>query len=356
MMNLLELYEVFSKTDSIPVFEKNIMVDYPLNVILNSEGEDIHSLIDSFAIILWRNNSDGKVVTSINFSPPILTYVEDRLSVGMTKIHRHDYIEMAFVVKGEFSQMVGGQRLTFPQGSVCIIDRNTEHADYVKDQDNFVIFICMKENFFDEILLSEIENNNVQQFIRKALLEQKSLKQLLQFTPRGQHDVLLPLIDQVCAEKCGNQKGANYIVKGLMIRIFFILTMDYYEINLTKSQKKQINDLLFLEVEEYLRKNYQDASLKELTSRFHFQQDYFARLIKKHTGLTFSEYLRKIRISKAEELLLNTRMTTTQIIESIGYKNRNHFYNVFHAIHNMTPEQFRQNISSKSKVENRHNI
>jgi AraC-like DNA-binding protein/mannose-6-phosphate isomerase-like protein (cupin superfamily) len=344
MMNLLELY--FSKTDSIPILGNTIMDDYPLNVILNSEGEDIHSLIDSFAIIFWRNISDGTVVTSINFSPPILTYVEDRLSVGMTKIHRHDYIEMAFVVKGEFSQVVGGQRVTFPQGSVCIIDRNTEHADYVKDQDNFVIFICMKENFFDEILLTEIENNNVQQFIRKALLDQKSLKQLLQFTPRGQHDVLLPLIEQVCDEKCRNQKGANYIVKGLMVRIFFILTM-HYDISLTETQKKHLNDLLFLEVEEYLRKNYQEASLKELISRFHFQQDYFARLIKKHTGLTFSEYLRKIRISKAEELLLNTRMTTTQIIDSIGYKNRNHFYNVFHSIHSMTPEQFRQNMSSK---------
>jgi YesN/AraC family two-component response regulator len=346
MMNLLEQYEVLSKTDSIRVVDKNIMVYYPLNLILNSEGEDIHSLIDSFAIIFWRNISDGTVVTSINFSPPILTYVEEKSNESMTKMHRHDYIEMAYVIKGEFSQFIAGKKRTFSQGSVCIIDRNCEHADYVEDQDNFVLFICMNENFFDEMFLSELENSNVHKFIRRALLEQKNLKQYLQFTPK-RHDLILPLIEQVCAEIFGNHKGVNYIVKGLIIRIFFYLTMDY-EINLNETQLKKMNDLLFIEVEEYLRKNYKDVSLKELSSRFHFQEDYFNRLIKKHTGLTFTEFLKKIRISKAEDMLLNTRMSITEIVDSVGYMNRSYFYKLFQKTYNMTPEQYRKKVGARN--------
>jgi len=256
-------------------------------------------------------------------------------------MHHHDYIEMAYVVKGELSQLIGGQKHSFTQGSVCIVDRNSEHTDLVRNQNNFVIFLCMKEDFFDELFISEIGNSNLQQFIRKALLKQKNSKQFIKFTPRNEKDIIFNLIEQVASEKFEDEKGANYIIKGLMMRIFDILIRDYY-LNLTTNQLKRMNELLFIEVEEYLIKNYKDASLTDLVKRFHFQEDYFNRLIKKHTGVTYSQFLRNIRISKAEELLSSTRMSVSNIIESVGYINRHHFYKIFFKIHNMTPEQYRQ--------------
>lgn len=343
-MNLMEKYEIMSDIDSIPVANEHVMDELISNgrVLLNSGSDEvIYSLNESFGILLWRNTLDSKVAICSNFHTPIISYTEERLKEGMSDLHRHDYIEIAYVVKGEFSQLIGGKKNTFSQGSICIIDRNSEHAEYVKDQDNFVIFLEMKEDFFDEVFYSELDNSNVKQFIRKALMNQKSLKQFLQFTPLDGGDNIFLLIEQIANEKYENRKGAKYVIKGLMIRMFDILTKDY-DMNLNATELKMMNDLIFSEVEDYLMKNYKDASLKELTKQFHFQQDYFSRLIKKHIGITFSELLRKIRISKAEELLQNTRMTVSSIIQSVGYENRHHFYNIFFEIHKMTPEQYRQ--------------
>lgn len=341
-MNLLDQYEELSDTSTVPALDENMMTQVLSKyiILINSDNEEIHRLIDSFFLIFWRNLPESKVITSFNLGSPKLMHDEDQMNLGMTKVHRHDYIEMAYVVKGELSQMIGGNKHSFSQGSIVIIDRNSEHADYVKNQDNFVIFICMNENFFDKMFLAELGNSNVHQFIRKALLEQKSLKQFLKFTPKGQ-DFIFPLIEQICDEKSMNKKGVNYIVKGLMIRIFDFLIRDY-EIDLTTTQLKKMNDLLFIEVEEHIRKNYNDISLKELSNQFHFQEDYFTRLIKKHTGLTFSGFLQKIRISKAEELLLNTNMNITEISEAIGYLNRSYFYKLFQETYSMTPEQYRK--------------
>ena len=205
----------------------------------------------------------------------------------------------------------------------------------------------MNQNFFDEMFLAELENSNVQKFIRKALLEQKNSKQFLQFTPRKQ-GIILPIIEQICDEVLGDNKGANYIVRGLMIRLFYLLITDF-EINLTATQLDKVNDLLFIEIEEYLRRNYKDVSLKSLTKQFHFQEDYFTRLIKKHTGFTFSEFLKRIRISKAEEMILNTRMSISEIVESIGYKNRSYFYKLFQKTYDMTPEQYRNSRQNNDK-------
>lgn len=341
-MDLMKQYEIMSDTSSIPALDKNVISQVPFqDIVLSNLDSDysIHSLNKDFVIIFWRTTPDCKVVGSLDFSSPLIAYVEEGLTAGMSDMHRHDYIEIAYVVKGEFSQLITGKKRTFPQGSICIIDRNSEHADYIENQDNFVIFLGMKEDFFDELLLCELDDN-VQKFIRKALLKQKNLKQFLQFTHKDGQDVIYPLIEQIVSEKYENKKGSNYIIKGLMIRLFDILIKNY-NVNLTSTQLKKMSDLLFTEVEEYLRKNYKNASLKEISRRFHFQEDYFSRLIKKYTGSTYLEFLRKIRMSKAEEMLLNTRMTVSSIIESVCYENRHHFYKIFFEIYNMTSEQYR---------------
>lgn len=355
-MNLMEQYKIMSNTDTMPTRDQDIMSGlvnlYETPIISSSASEDkIYSLSESFVIAFWRTKPDGKVTLSLNFLRTVIIYDEgDLLREGITPMHRHDYIEIAYVVKGEFSQMIGGKKRTFSQGSLCVVDRNSEHADYVKDQDNFVVFIGMKEEFFDELFLSELENSSIQQFIRKALIKQKSLKQFLQFTPKDTQDLIFPLIEQVVTEKLENRKGAKYIIKGLMIRIFDLLIKDY-DINLTSTQLKKMNDIVFAEVEDYLSKNYKDVTLGELSNQFHFQEDYFTRLIKKHTGVTYSEFVRKTRISKAEELLLNTNMSVSSIIVAVGYENRHHFYNIFSEIHNMTPEQFRKKHGVRSEAE-----
>lgn len=342
-MNLMEHYKILNDIGSIATAQENAAAQMSSQDLMRvwSGGNDmIHSINEFLVVISWRAMADSKVITSLDFSPPVMVDFGDQQSSGMTHMHRHDFIEMAYIVKGELSQLIAGVKHTFPRGSICIIDRNSEHADFVKNQDNYVIFLGMKEDLFDELFLSELDNK-VQKFIRKALLDQKSIKQFIQFNPRYADDEIFPLIEQVAIEKSKKRKGAKYIIKGLMIRIFDILTKDY-DILLTSTHLKEMNELLFSEIEEYLRENYKDASLKELTKRFHFQQDYYARLVKKHTGMTFSEFHRKIRMSKAEELLLNTRMSISSIIESVGYENRHYFYKFFFERHNMTPEQYRK--------------
>lgn len=339
-MNIMEQYKIMSNTDLIPLRDQSIAYYSPVTSIKGKEN-DIISLNESFVITFWRTTPDSKVAYSSNFIKPVIVYVDDWLKAGMSPIHRHDYIEIAYVVRGELSQLIGGKKRTFSKGSLCIVDKNSEHADYIKDQDNFVIFLGMKEEFFDELFISEVDDNNIQQFIRKALINQKSLKQFIQFTPRNSQDLIFSLVEQVATEKFENKKGSKHIIKGIIIRIFDILIKNY-DINLTSTQLKKMSDLIFPEVEDYLRKNYKDVTLSELSRQFHFQEDYFTRLIKKHTGITYTEFLRRIRMYKAEELLLNTSMTVSNIIKSVGYENRYHFYNIFSEYHNMTPEQYRQ--------------
>ena len=52
--------------------------------------------------------------------------------------------------------------------------------------------------------------------------------------------------------------------------------------------------------------------------RFHFQRDYFNRLIRKKTGMTYSEYLQNIRLEQAKRLLIETELTISEISEQVA--------------------------------------
>ena len=337
-MNLLEEFESNSSTFMVLSEMQNSEIYSKVLKFDNNHKNSTVYIDDSFFITFWKIKNN-KITISVDFEWEATLDFDHK--TDWTKLHNHAYIEMTYVVKGELTQLIGGQKHTFSVGEVCIIDRNSEHTDYLKDQDNLLISFCLKREYFNELFIAEIEEDEFQTFIRKALLEQKSLKQFLKFSPRSKETVLLPLIEQITQENKEKDKGYPYIIRGLMIRLFDTLIRQYH-LSLNASQLKKTNQLLFIQVEEYIREHYKDVTIKELVKRFHFQEDYFTRLFKKHIGMTFSQYIRDIRLTKAAELIQNTNMTISSIIESVGYNNRYHFYILFKERYGNTPEQFRQ--------------
>ena len=79
-----------------------------------------------------------------------------------------------------------------------------------------------------------------------------------------------------------------------------------------------------------------------LTLEFHFYEDYFNRLLKVQTGMTYIEYLQMLRLERAEMLLTETNNTIEQIAEEAGYHNKGYFYRIFIERNNCTPAQYRK--------------
>lgn len=72
------------------------------------------------------------------------------------------------------------------------------------------------------------------------------------------------------------------------------------------------------------------------TSSFHF-----CRTFKKVTGLNFTEYLSRVRIAKARNLLLNPNLRVSEAAFSVGFQSLPHFNRVFKKITGMSPTSFR---------------
>ena len=94
---------------------------------------------------------------------------------------------------------------------------------------------------------------------------------------------------------------------------------------------------------EYIDANYADEkmSLQVLCRHVLMSTSYFSLVFKQHTGETFVEYLTRVRISKAKELLHNSTLKLYEIAERVGYKDPNYFSMLFKKHTGITPKDYR---------------
>lgn len=68
---------------------------------------------------------------------------------------------------------------------------------------------------------------------------------------------------------------------------------------------------------------------------------YFSKLFKDVTGYNFNEYVNRIRIEKAKEMLEKSFVTIDDVYQKVGFENRSYFGKVFRNLTGMTPKQYK---------------
>jgi AraC-like DNA-binding protein/ligand-binding sensor protein len=86
--------------------------------------------------------------------------------------------------------------------------------------------------------------------------------------------------------------------------------------------------------------------LDNVAQAMHVSTFYFCKIFKKATGLTFTEYLGRVRIEKAKTLLLNPHLRISEIAYDVGFQSLTHFNRVFRQVTGQSPTAFRRSKSS----------
>ncbi|WP_018758334.1 helix-turn-helix domain-containing protein [Paenibacillus terrigena] len=105
---------------------------------------------------------------------------------------------------------------------------------------------------------------------------------------------------------------------------------------------------------EYISSNLAEANLTSISERFHMNTNYVSQYFKKHQGVTFTDYINRLRIDKAKELLLSTDYTASDIGKLVGFNNANAFIRMFKKLEGTTPNEYRKSaftIYNKSSLE-----
>lgn len=95
------------------------------------------------------------------------------------------------------------------------------------------------------------------------------------------------------------------------------------------------------QVKGYIEENYREASLEEAAEAVNLSPSYLSRIFKENCGFGFSDYLIRVRMEKACELLNDIRYKSYDIAYYIGYDNPKNFSRAFKAYYGKTPKEYR---------------
>jgi len=75
---------------------------------------------------------------------------------------------------------------------------------------------------------------------------------------------------------------------------------------------------------------------------------YFCKIFKKATGLTFTDYLARVRVEKVKNLLLNPHRRVSEAAYEAGFQSLSQFNRVFRRIAGESPSIYREKLHGPS--------
>ena len=123
--------------------------------------------------------------------------------------------------------------------------------------------------------------------------------------------------------------------KALVYEMLYHLAMDLFKSELAANKYSKIYPGII-----YLEENYhQDIKISDLAEASHLSVSHFRRLFTEYFNMSPIEYINKLKIKKACELLKSGIYTVSETAEKTGFSNIYYFSRLFKDITGVSPKQ-----------------
>ena len=99
-------------------------------------------------------------------------------------------------------------------------------------------------------------------------------------------------------------------------------------------------------VKTYMAAHHRESlKLQRVAQEIHRSPYYFCRLFKRDTGLTFTDYLARLRVRSSQQLLGNARLRISEVAFATGFQSLSQFNRSFRRIEGESPSAYRARLA-----------
>jgi AraC-like DNA-binding protein len=88
--------------------------------------------------------------------------------------------------------------------------------------------------------------------------------------------------------------------------------------------------------------SHEELTLPAVARVVNVSATYFSQIFHKSVGIPFVEYVARVRVEKAKNLLLNPNLRISEIAFEVGFQSISQFNRAFRRITGTTPKQYRE--------------
>lgn len=255
-------------------------------------------------------------------------------------LHFHSEYEIVYIIKSSGKRFVGNNIEPYSEGDLVLLGSFLPHmhkSDPAYHQNNpdlrvNAIVLQFSKNFFQYAI------ENYPEFLKiKNLLEESQYG--IYFKSCRETDLIKKKL-----KKSLNLKNIDLLIECLKILSLMsntenkeFLNEDYFE----NSFDRQFDDLRIIKIITYINKHYSDPiNLKDIADKAGMNKSAFCRLFKEKTSKSCIEYINELKTTYACKLLIEGRLSISQICYEVGFNNISNFNRQFKKNTNFTPSDY----------------
>jgi AraC-like DNA-binding protein len=279
-------------------------------------------------------------LTYNDFNPTVF-YVSKVRMVNEGVYHEHDYTEFAYVLSGKGRYLIEGEEFDVEAGDFVICNPGIKHTHIVLNpKEPTIEFIAGFTDFhFKNMAPNSIELPD-QSYILHTTAE---LKQEI-----SKHCFAM------IAEKESNQAGRYFMFKTYLMQMLLLVIREITDVE--KTEQKGCNfetynkNYAVNRIINYLNENYEHKiSLEQIAHNMYLSPVYISKIFKEETGESPINYLIKIRLEKAKDILLNSDGGSIKnIANQVGYDDVYHFSKLFKKYYGISPLYYKKKAMRKN--------
>jgi AraC-like DNA-binding protein len=113
-------------------------------------------------------------------------------------------------------------------------------------------------------------------------------------------------------------------------------------------QQKNAEPPIIRRAKEFIYEHHtEELSLARAAKAVNMSTFYFCKMFKKVTDINFTDYLSRVRIEKAKNLLLNPNLRVSEIAFEVGFQSLTHFNRVFKKLLGQSPTEYRAQLLAR---------
>ena len=240
--------------------------------------------------------------------------------------HWHSYFEITYVQEGQGNYSVNGQEYMMKPGDIIIFNNVEAHGWKLMGEDMKLLVMIFSPEFVAE-KLSVFDSEYLKPFVERG----SNFKNRIGSEEPVSHEIRKG-IREIYAEWQPQKEGHPPMLKANILRILTMLIRTYQDesksgemLKEKKSAMKRLEQAI-----SYIDHHYSEKiTLDEVAAAAYMSSNYFSSYFRKVTGISFSEYVTRIRISHARELLRDTDKSVTEIAMECGFHNISNFYRLY---------------------------
>lgn len=227
-------------------------------------------------------------------------------------LHFHNDIEIIMPLKGSLLTHVGNKSYLIGTGEIFLLSQNEVHSACQTDEDNLLVVFEICPNFcrpfFSQLSRIHLNERHISSSSHPELYS-VIMKCMIQ-------TVLLCSEQKPGYELLINEALCNCIYNILYYTSYTILDEDEVVNNLKQN-------IRIAKIIDSIKNNYTSKlTLAELAESEGLNPSYLSRLISDNLGMSFRDYVNKLRAEKAVFLLQTTNMSQNEICIASGFSDK----------------------------------